>query len=61
MLASLLLFTGCADYLDQDPEDLNSMDKIFSSKIETRFPISGAPTNRPTFSNRTCAISPKGR
>jgi len=35
MLASLLLFTGCADYLDQDPEDLNSMDKIFSSKIET--------------------------
>ena len=35
MLASLLLFTGCANYLDQDPEDLNSMDKIFSSKIET--------------------------
>ena len=33
MLASLLLFTGCANYLDQDPEDLNSMDKIFSSKI----------------------------
>ena len=31
MLASLLLFTGCANYLDQDP----SMDKIFSSKIET--------------------------
>lgn len=82
MLASLLLFTGCADYLDQDPEDLNSMDKIFSSKIETtkwynriysddfmvqemhysgQIPYSGAPTNRPTFSNRTCAISPKGR
>ena len=28
MLASLLLFTGCADYLDQDPKHLNSMDKI---------------------------------
>ena len=35
LLASVLLLTGCANYLDQDPEDLNSMDKIFSSKIET--------------------------
>ena len=82
MLASLLLFTGCANYLDQDPEDLNSMDKIFSSKIETtkwynriysddfmvqemhysgQIPYFCAPTNRPTFSNRTCAISPRGR
>ena len=36
LLASLLLLPGCADYLDQDPEQLNSMDKIFSSDIETR-------------------------
>lgn len=82
MLASLLLFTGCANYLDQDPEDLNSMDKIFSSKIETtkwynriysddfmvqemhysgQIPYFWCTTNRPTFSNRTCAISPRGR
>lgn len=36
LLMSLLLLPGCADYLDQDPEQLNSMDKIFSSDIETR-------------------------
>lgn len=36
LLASLLLLPGCADYLDQDPEDLNSIQKIFSSDIDTR-------------------------
>lgn len=36
LLASLLLLPGCADYLDQDPEDLNSIEKIFSSDIQTR-------------------------
>lgn len=35
LLLTALLSTNCVDYLDQDPENLNSMGKIFSSKIET--------------------------
>lgn len=36
LFASALFATGCNDYLDQDPEELNSLDKIFASDIETR-------------------------
>lgn len=36
LFASALFATGCNDYLDQDPEELNSLDKIFVSDIETR-------------------------
>lgn len=36
LLASLMILPGCADYLDQDPEDLNSLEKIFSSDVQTR-------------------------
>lgn len=31
----LLVFSSCADYLDQDPGSLNTLDKIFSSKVST--------------------------
>ena len=30
------LFAGCSDYLDQDAEDMNTIDKVFSSRTETR-------------------------
>lgn len=36
LLASLMILPGCADYLDQDPEELNSIDKIFTSDVDTR-------------------------
>ncbi len=35
LLASLMILPGC-DYLDQDPEELNSIDKIFTSDVDTR-------------------------
>lgn len=31
-----MFFTGCQSYLDQDPEQLNTLEKVFSSRIETR-------------------------
>lgn len=31
----LLVFSSCADYLDQDPGSLNTLDKIFSSRVST--------------------------
>lgn len=36
LLASLMVLPGCADYLEQDPEELNSIDKIFTSDVDTR-------------------------
>ena len=36
LLASLMVLPGCADYLDQNPEELNSIDKIFTSDVDTR-------------------------
>lgn len=36
LFVSSLFAAGCNDYLDQDPEELNSLDKIFASDIETR-------------------------
>ena len=30
-----MILPGC-DYLDQDPEELNSIDKIFTSDVDTR-------------------------
>ncbi len=36
LLASLMILPGCADYLDQNPEELNSIDKIFTSDVDTR-------------------------
>ena len=36
----LVLFSwclaGCSDYLDQDPEELNTLEKVFSSTQDTR-------------------------
>lgn len=35
IFCSVLATTGC-NFLDQDPEDLNSIDKVFSNKTDTR-------------------------
>lgn len=35
ILPLTMLTAGCANYLDQDPENLNSIDKIFSSRVQT--------------------------
>lgn len=32
---SLLFFSSCEDYLDQDPEQLNTLEKVFSTRTET--------------------------
>lgn len=31
-----VLFVGCSDYLDQDAEDMNTIDKVFVSRTETK-------------------------
>lgn len=36
LLASLMILPGCADYLDQSPEELNSLDKVFASANQVR-------------------------
>ncbi len=36
LLASLMILPGCADYLDQNPEELNSLDKVFTSEQQVR-------------------------
>ena len=35
ILASLLLVPSCSDFLEQDPGGLNTLEKVFSSEVET--------------------------
>ena len=32
----LLVFSSCSDYLEQDAGELNTIDKIFASEVETK-------------------------
>lgn len=36
IIISVFVLTGCSKFLDQDPEQLNSIDKVFSSRNDTR-------------------------
>lgn len=36
IIISIFILPGCSKFLDQDPEQLNSIDKVFSSRNDTR-------------------------